>query len=125
MLDRKLLRENPAAIKARLAARGRELPEIVDKILELDGEERKVQTKLDELRQQRNEDRKRQEAVQQAEARVHELEATLASLETQIEQAGLAQDVAAIHRLGTEYERTRVALDGAMEQWLALGELVS
>ena len=46
MLDRKLLRENPAAIKARLAARGRELPEIVDKILELDGEERKVQTKL-------------------------------------------------------------------------------
>lgn len=58
MLDRKLLRENPDTIKARLAARGRELPEIVDKILELDGEERKVQTKLDELRQQRNEESK-------------------------------------------------------------------
>lgn len=76
-------------------------------------------------RQQRNEDRKRQDAVQQAEIRVHELEAAIASLEAQIEQAGLAQDVAAIQRLGTEYERTRAALDDAMDRWLALGEVVN
>jgi seryl-tRNA synthetase len=55
MLDRKLLREDPAAVKARLARRGAELPELVDKILDLDVEERRVQTELDNLRQQRNE----------------------------------------------------------------------
>jgi seryl-tRNA synthetase len=50
MLDRKLLRDDPAAVKARLARRGAELPELVDKILDLDVEERRVQTELDNLR---------------------------------------------------------------------------
>ncbi len=76
-------------------------------------------------RQQRNEERRRQEAIQRAEEEVHALEEALAALEGAIESAGLAQDVAAIERLGREHEQTRAALDDAVERWAALGELVS
>jgi ATP-binding cassette subfamily F protein 3 len=76
-----------------------------------------------QARVQRGEDRKRQQALERAEARVHTLEQELLSLGAQIEAAGLEQDVAAIQRLGAAYEKTHVDLDAAMELWLELGEL--
>jgi ATP-binding cassette subfamily F protein 3 len=74
-----------------------------------------------QARQERAAERKRQQAVEKAEAHVHALEQELSSLGTQIETAGLAQDVAAIQKLGTRYEKTRAELDAAMELWLELG----
>ncbi len=75
-------------------------------------------------RQQRGEERKRMQAIERAEATVHALEQELLSLGAQIESAGMEQNVAAIHKLGAQYERTRAELDAAMDRWLELGEIV-
>jgi len=55
MLDRKKLRDNPELVKAKLATRGGEYPAVVDRILELDAEERRTQVELDDLRRERKE----------------------------------------------------------------------
>lgn len=71
-------------------------------------------------KQVRADERKRSRAVTDAEGRVHELEARLAKLEQELHDAGAAQDVAAIQRLGKAYVDTQAALDQAMEAWMAL-----
>ena len=55
MLDIELIRSNPEYVKERLATRDKELPELVDKVLELDKKRREIIKKLDELRRERNE----------------------------------------------------------------------
>lgn len=75
-------------------------------------------------RQQRNEDRKRQEAVARAESRVHELELQLTTIEGDLQSASHASDIAAIQRLSLAYQDTQVALDAAVEEWATLVERV-
>jgi len=53
MLDRKILRDDPELVKAKLATRGKEFPAIVDRILELDAVGRSTQVELDDLRRER------------------------------------------------------------------------
>ena len=55
MIDIELIRSNPEYVKERLATRDKELPELVDKVLELDKKRREIIKKLDELRRERNE----------------------------------------------------------------------
>ena len=46
MLDIRLIREKPEFVRERLATRGMELAEQVDKILEIDSERRRLETEL-------------------------------------------------------------------------------
>ena len=55
MIDIELIRSNPEYVKERLATRDRELPKLVDKVLELDRKRREIIKRLDELRRERNE----------------------------------------------------------------------
>ncbi len=55
MLDRKILRDDPELVKAKLATRGKEFPAIVDRILKRDAEGRRIQVELDDLRRERKE----------------------------------------------------------------------
>ena len=54
MLDIRLLRENPAAIKARLATRSHQFGDLVDQILAIDARRRESETRLQHLRAERN-----------------------------------------------------------------------
>lgn len=68
-------------------------------------------------KQARAEERRRAKAIADAEARVHELEAQLAKLESELHAATLAQDIATIQRLGQAYTDAQSELDNAMEAW--------
>ena len=54
MLDIRLIREHPDAVKTRLATRGSRLDETIDAILNCDGERRAAETKLQNLQADRN-----------------------------------------------------------------------
>jgi seryl-tRNA synthetase len=54
MLDIRLIREKPAFVKERLAARGGDAASFVDKILEVDSQRRHVETRLQKLNAERN-----------------------------------------------------------------------
>ena len=54
MLDIRLIREKPEFVRERLATRGVELVEQVDKILEIDSERRRLETELQQLNADRN-----------------------------------------------------------------------
>lgn len=60
-----------------------------------------------------------------AESRVHQLEAQLAQVEQELHDAGGAEDVGAIERLGRRYVETQAELDAAMEAWVQLAEAVA
>lgn len=53
MLDIKFIRENPEAVKT--AAQNKSMPVDIDRLLELDSQVRSIQTRVDDLRRQRNE----------------------------------------------------------------------
>ena len=55
MIDIELIRNRPDYVKERLSTRDKELPKLVDKVLELDRRRREIIKKLDELRRERNE----------------------------------------------------------------------
>ncbi len=55
MIDIELIRNRPDYVKERLSTRDKELPKLVDKVLELDQRRREIIKKLDELRRERNE----------------------------------------------------------------------
>jgi ATP-binding cassette subfamily F protein 3 len=71
-------------------------------------------------RQQRSADRKRLEAAAQLEARVHTLEAELARIATELDLASQRQDVAAVTRLGFDWQEKQQQLDQTMEEWATL-----
>ena len=54
MLDIRLIRETPDAVKARLAARGGSAHELVDAVLQCDARRRQAETKLQQLQADRN-----------------------------------------------------------------------
>jgi ATP-binding cassette subfamily F protein 3 len=68
-------------------------------------------------KQARAEDRRRARVVADAESRVHTLETRLLQLEEDLHTATVAQDIAAIQRLGLAYTATQGELDAAMEAW--------
>jgi ATP-binding cassette subfamily F protein 3 len=73
-----------------------------------------------EERRQRKAAEKRAEAAAAMEARIHELEARLATLSNQLEAASVAGDVAKVHRLGVEYQQTDAELHRVMSEWAEL-----
>ena len=54
MLDIRLIREKPEFVRERLATRGTELAQEVDKILGIDSERRRLETQLQQLNADRN-----------------------------------------------------------------------
>ncbi len=54
MLDIELIRRKPDFVKERLSTRDRELPKLIDDVLELDSRKRKILTELESLRAERN-----------------------------------------------------------------------
>jgi seryl-tRNA synthetase len=54
MLDIRLIRERPEFVRERLATRGSELAQEVDKVLGIDSERRRLETQLQQLNADRN-----------------------------------------------------------------------
>ena len=73
-----------------------------------------------EERRQRKAAEKRAEAVAAVEAQIHDLEARLQTLSTQLEAASLAGDVGKVQRLGVAYQETDAALHALMAEWAEL-----
>jgi ATP-binding cassette subfamily F protein 3 len=73
-----------------------------------------------EERRQRKAAEKRLEQAAAMEARIHELEAELSRLSTQLEAARLAGDVGKVHRLGVAYQETDAELHRVMAEWAEL-----
>ena len=87
--------------------------------------ERQAQLETDrerarEERRQRKAAEKRAEAAAVMEGQIHNLEARLAGLSTQLEAASLAGDVARVQRLGIEYQQTDAELHRIMAEWAEL-----
>lgn len=73
-----------------------------------------------EERRQRKAAEKRAEAAAAIEAQIHDLEARLAALSTQLEAASLAGDVGKVHSLGVAYQETDGALHRLLVEWAEL-----
>jgi seryl-tRNA synthetase len=54
MLDIRLIRESPEFVRERLATRGTELAQLIDQVLEIDSERRRLETQLQQLSAERN-----------------------------------------------------------------------
>ena len=54
MLDIRLLREDPSAVKARLETRSSQFPDLVDQILAIDARRRESETRVQHLRAEKN-----------------------------------------------------------------------
>ncbi len=70
-----------------------------------------------EERRQRKAAEKRAEAAAAVEAQIHEMEARLNTLSTQLEAASLAGDVARVHSLGVTYSELDAELHRLMSEW--------
>jgi len=97
MLDIRLIRENPDHVRERLTARG-ESVEVIDAVLELDGERRREETRLQELSAGRNRLSKeigalrgRGEPTTELEAQVRGFGEEMAALEASAAAAGERQ----------------------------------
>ncbi len=97
MLDIELIRKKPDFVRERLATRDRDLPRLVDRILDIDGRRRKLITELESLRALRNKRSKeigvlRREGkdTSRLEEEVRELKVRIENLEEQL--AGLKEE---------------------------------
>ncbi len=97
MLDIELIRRKPDFVRERLATRDRDLPRLVDRILDIDGRRRKLITELESLRALRNKRSKeigvlRREGkdTSSLEEEVRELKVKIENLEEQL--AGLKEE---------------------------------
>jgi ATP-binding cassette subfamily F protein 3 len=70
----------------------------------------------------KNEARKRTRVLEEAENKVHQLEAKVAQLEQDLQAASAAQDFAKIQRLSQEYATSQATLEQAMDVWAVLAE---
>jgi seryl-tRNA synthetase len=100
MLDLRLIREDPDAVAAALARRGGEAAQALGRVLELDARRRALLPELEGLRAEQNEANKRIRsaadederareiaAMREVAARAKELEAELASVEEELQEA--------------------------------------
>ncbi len=97
MLDIELIRKKPDFVRERLATRDRDLPRLVDRIIDIDGRRRKLITELESLRALRNKRSKeigvlRREGkdTSRLEEEVRELKVRIENLEEQL--AGLKEE---------------------------------
>ena len=98
MLDIRLIREKPEFVRERLATRGMELAEQVDKILEIDSERRRLETELQQLNADRNKLskqigmlRSKRESSAEAEAQVRAIGEEIARLSQAVGAADESQ----------------------------------
>lgn len=98
MLDIRMLREDPEAVRAALARREPALAEVVDRILEMDGQRRKAETELQAHNAQRKslskeigQRRGRGEDTAQTEAEVREIGQSIARMEETVRLVGEEQ----------------------------------
>ncbi len=73
-------------------------------------------------RKQQSDTRKRAKQIAKIEAAIETLETKIKLLTTQIEQAGIAQDVEKMRTLGDEFTQAQADLNAKFEEWEALEE---
>jgi len=66
--------------------------------------------------------RRRAQALAEMEEKIHQMEAQMAQLEQDLEEASQAQDIDSIQRLSAAYAETQETLEHAMEEWAELAE---
>ncbi|MBV8417744.1 MAG: serine--tRNA ligase, partial [Verrucomicrobia bacterium] len=93
MLDIRLIRESPEFVRERLATRGTELAQLIDQVLEIDSERRRLETQLQQLSAERNKLSKQIGMLRSKNEPSAELEAKVRAMGEEI--AGLTQAVAA------------------------------
>lgn len=101
MLDIKFIRTSPDVVRTALANRGDD-PSKVDRLLELDAEFRRIQTRIDQLRQERNEKSKRIGAIKsgKAEGDVEAIKAEVEKVSSELKE--LESKLAQIERERTD-----------------------
>ena len=88
MLDIRLLREDPAFVKTRLATRSGQFSELVDQILGIDARRRESETRLQHLRAERNRLSKEIGALKKNGGDSSALEAQVKTFATEMEELG-------------------------------------
>jgi seryl-tRNA synthetase len=88
MLDIRLLRENPDAIKTRLGTRSGQFAELVDHILAIDGRRRESETRVQHLRAERNRLSKEIGALKKSGGDSLELESQVKAFATELDELG-------------------------------------
>ncbi len=93
MLDIELIRKNPDFVKERLSLRGRELVPLIDEVLDLDLQRRKLLKDLESLRAERNQKSKNIGALKREGKDTSELEEQVKKIKEAIEkyEAGLSE----------------------------------
>ena len=105
MLDIKLIKENPDAVKAGLRAKEVDCDAIVDRILELDEQRRKLIASTEERKARQNKVSKEIPALKKAGKDVAPIFAEMAEL-----KAGLAEDAQKLDAVLAEYRTSMLAL---------------
>ncbi len=117
MLDIELIRRRPDFVKERLSTRNRELPSLVDKVLELDTERRKMLTELEALRAERNK-RSREIGLLRREGKdTSHLEAEVKLIKSKIEK--LEEELS---RVEEEMKNTLMWIPNLPHETVPLGE---
>ena len=88
MLDIRLLREDPASVKTRLATRSPQFSDLVDQILAIDARRRETETRLQQLRAERNRLSKEIGGLKKSGGDSSELEAQVKTFATEMEELG-------------------------------------
>ena len=88
MLDIRLLREDPASVKTRLATRSSQFSDLVDQILAIDARRRETETRLQHLRAERNRLSKEIGGLKKSGGDSSELEAQVKTFATEMEELG-------------------------------------
>ncbi len=88
MLDIRLLREDPASVKTRLATRSPQFSDLVDQILAIDARRRETETRLQHLRAERNRLSKEIGGLKKSGGDSSELEAQVKTFATEMEELG-------------------------------------
>lgn len=86
MLDIKLIREMPDEVKAKLKTRNADYDAVIDEILQIDIERRKISTSTDELKAQQNKVSKEIPAIKKQGGDVSEIMAQMKELSAEIKQ---------------------------------------
>ena len=88
MLDIRLLREDPAAIKTRLATRSGQFADLVDQILAIDARRRETETRVQHLRAEKNRLSKEIGGIKKNGGDSSEIETRVKTFSTEMEELG-------------------------------------
>jgi ATP-binding cassette subfamily F protein 3 len=107
-------------LRQRASEEGRQIEATTPEVAERAAEVERDRERMREERRQRKATEKLAEQSAALERQIHELEARLSGLSTQLEAASLAGDVGKIHSLGVTYEATEAELRRTMAAWAEL-----